>query len=111
MAQIRSKSRKVETVTRTTTSTSDFGGGRRKRRGPRRAMSFRSPVPCEQGAADLWATTSSADLRFVVCVSGVLDYELVVLCLGFGNVLLCFEGPKVHPDSLGWDQIAADTSR
>ena len=38
-------------------------------------------VPRE-GAADLWATASSADLRFVGCVPGVLDYEFVVLCLG-----------------------------
>ena len=41
------------------------------------------PVPCEQGAADLWATASSADLRFWVCVSGGSDCEFVVLCSGF----------------------------
>ena len=26
------------------------------------------PVPCEQGAADLWATASSAGLRNLVCM-------------------------------------------
>ena len=51
---------------------------------------LRRPVPCEQGAADLWATVSSADLRYFVCVSGVLDYEFVVLCLGIGIAILCF---------------------
>ena len=51
---------------------------------------FRRPVPCEQGAADLWATTSSAYLRLFLCVSGVSDYEFVVLCLGFSIVVLCF---------------------
>ena len=35
-------------------------------------MSLGRPVPCEQGAADLWATSSFADLRF--CFS-------VLLCL------------------------------
>ena len=37
----------------------------------------------ERGAADLWATASSADLRILVCVSGDLDCELLVLCLSF----------------------------
>ena len=38
------------------------------------AMSLGRPVPCEQGAADLWATASSADLRFC-------SYVLLCLCV------------------------------
>ena len=44
----------------------------------------------ERGAADLWATASSADLRILVCVSGVLDCEFMVLCLGLMIVGLRF---------------------
>ena len=29
-----------------------------------KATGLGRPVPCEQGAADLWATASSADLKF-----------------------------------------------
>ena len=44
------------------------------------AMDLERPVPCEQGAADPWATASSTDLLFLVCVFGVLDCGFVVLC-------------------------------
>ena len=44
------------------------------------AKRLRRPVPCEQGAADLWATASSADLRFSFSVS----YSHVVISAGFG---------------------------
>ena len=47
-------------------------------------MDLERSVRCEQGAADLWTTASSADLEMLVCVSRFLDCEFVVLCLGFG---------------------------
>ena len=49
----------------------------------------------ETGAADLWA---SADLRFLVCVFGVLDCGFVVLCfVSLGDSM--------------FSQIVADRSR
>ena len=42
------------------------------------AMNLGRPVPCEQGAADLWATASSADPRFLF------------VCLGFWILSLWF---------------------
>ena len=51
---------------------------------------FRVQHAAPRGSADQWATASSADLLFFVCVSSALDYEFVVLCLGSWVVVLCF---------------------
>ena len=67
------------------------------------AMNLGRPVPCEQGAADLWATASSADLRIFVCLSEVLDMSLWFCVWGSGLwfCVLCLRGLKVCLDSLG----------
>ena len=65
------------------------------------AMNLGRPVPCEQGAADLWATASSADLRFrfyvlwCFCVGGYAlerfwDVSLWVCGLGLGGFVCVF---------------------
>ena len=58
------------------------------------------PVPCEQGAADLGATASSADLRFrfyvLLClcvwgyaIVGLWECEFVGLCVSAWWVCVC----------------------
>ena len=45
------------------------------------SIQLRSQHAAAKVAADLWATDSSADLRFWVCVFGVRDCDFAVLCL------------------------------
>ena len=64
------------------------------------AKSLGRPVPCEQGAADLWATASSADLRFrfyvllclcvwVYAIVGLWGCEFVGVWLVFCGLCVC----------------------
>ena len=74
------------------------------------------------GGGHLWASASSADLRFWVRVSGVSDCEFVFAFggLDFGFVVLCFMSlgsaglprePQIGPDSCSYWQTALDWHR
>ena len=74
------------------------------------AKGFETPFPLRAGGGGLtWATASSADLRILVCVSGVQDCAHVVLCLGFWIVGVWFY--VLYLWIFRCVQIASDRSR